>query len=188
MIFQKPQRKNSSIHTSSELSSSNSVLGEVSRLFWICLSVTLLIALVSYSPSDPSWSTWSSKTHFQNWMGRVGSITSDLLWQALGFGAFLIPTLIVIFSMTKGHNAEHEKLFSRREIVMGISFLLSSCLLIQFFVPQSWMPWQLQHPGGIIGRLLASLLTFISGKKGASLLSIFFWIGIFEQAQFHFQG
>ncbi|HWK12065.1 MAG TPA: DNA translocase FtsK 4TM domain-containing protein, partial [Vicinamibacterales bacterium] len=56
-----------------------------------------LIALASYSPSDPVWffNTGSSLPP-DNFAGRIGAFLAELAFQLLGYGAFLIPLVLVV--------------------------------------------------------------------------------------------
>jgi DNA segregation ATPase FtsK/SpoIIIE, S-DNA-T family len=62
--------------------------------FLMCVSALLLfLALVSYSPLDPSWNSASVLTGShaaRNWIGVVGAYTADALLQFFGVGAFLL--------------------------------------------------------------------------------------------------
>jgi S-DNA-T family DNA segregation ATPase FtsK/SpoIIIE len=62
--------------------------------FLMCISALLLfLALVSYSPLDPSWNSASVLTGShgaRNWIGIVGAYGSDALLQFFGAGAFLL--------------------------------------------------------------------------------------------------
>src|SRR6476660_10055609 len=68
--------------------------------FLMCVSaLLLLLALVSYSPLDPSWNSASVLTGShaaRNWIGIVGAYTSDAMLQFFGIGAFL---LIIFLAM-----------------------------------------------------------------------------------------
>ena len=61
----------------------------------LCVSALLLfLALVSYSPLDPSWNSASVLTGShaaRNWIGVVGAFAADLVLQFFGIGAFLLP-------------------------------------------------------------------------------------------------
>jgi DNA segregation ATPase FtsK/SpoIIIE, S-DNA-T family len=63
--------------------------------FLLCVSALLLfLALASYSPLDPSFNSASVLTgtrSARNWVGIVGAVTADLMLQAFGVGAFLLP-------------------------------------------------------------------------------------------------
>src|SRR5450432_2474032 len=62
--------------------------------FLMCVSALLLfLALVSYSPLDPSWNSASVLTGShaaRNWIGVVGAFTADMMLQFFGIGAFLL--------------------------------------------------------------------------------------------------
>jgi len=62
--------------------------------FLMCVSALLLfLALVSYSPLDPSWNSASVLTGShaaRNWIGVVGAYTADAMLQFFGIGAFLL--------------------------------------------------------------------------------------------------
>jgi len=69
--------------------------------FLMCVSALLLfLALVSYSPLDPSWNSASVLTGShaaRNWIGVVGAYTADAMLQFFGIGAFLLvifPTML----------------------------------------------------------------------------------------------
>ncbi|HEY6370044.1 MAG TPA: DNA translocase FtsK [Candidatus Sulfotelmatobacter sp.] len=69
--------------------------------FLMCVSALLLVlALVSYSPLDPSWNSASVLTGShaaRNWIGVVGAFTADMMLQFFGIGAFLLvifPTML----------------------------------------------------------------------------------------------
>ena len=61
----------------------------------LCVSALLLfLALVSYSPLDPSWNSASALTGShaaRNWIGVVGAYAADMFLQFFGIGAFLLP-------------------------------------------------------------------------------------------------
>ncbi|MBW8748896.1 MAG: DNA translocase FtsK 4TM domain-containing protein, partial [Acidobacteria bacterium] len=54
----------------------------------------LALALVSYTPTDPSWNTvggYATGRPAHNWTGIVGAFISDATLQLLGIAAFAIP-------------------------------------------------------------------------------------------------
>src|SRR3989442_6835627 len=66
--------------------------------FLLCVSALLLfLALVSYSPLDPSWNSASVLTGSRaarNWIGVVGAYTADAFLQFFCIGAFLLPLFL----------------------------------------------------------------------------------------------
>lgn len=61
------------------------------------LAAFLFLALASYSPSDPSLNTAAGSVE-HNWMGIVGSYSSDLLLSLLGVPVILFLPLILVFA------------------------------------------------------------------------------------------
>ncbi len=147
------------------------VRGELFRLLWIGLAAVLFLALVSHSPSDPSWSTWSSKGRFENWIGRGGSVISDVLFQLLGLSSFVLCGLLGALGLRKSHK-DHPVHFGA---VAGLLFALST--LFQVSIPLAWLPFHMVQPGGVLGKSFADLLEYFAGPVGARLISLFLLAG-----------
>jgi len=59
----------------------------------------LLIALISYSPSDPNF-IFSENTDIKNLLGFRGSYVSDLFFQSIGLISYLVPITFVFTGIT----------------------------------------------------------------------------------------
>ena len=59
----------------------------------------LLIALISYSPSDPNF-IFSENTDIKNLLGFRGSYVSDLFFQSIGLVSYLVPITFVFTGIT----------------------------------------------------------------------------------------
>lgn len=59
----------------------------------------ILLALITYHPSDPGWSqtAWGGMVH--NAAGNVGAWLADLLFFVFGMFAFMIPALLVFLGV-----------------------------------------------------------------------------------------
>jgi DNA segregation ATPase FtsK/SpoIIIE, S-DNA-T family len=145
-----------------------SALAEIKRLVWLAAALYLFFALASYSPTDPSWTTWTTKNHFQNWMGRAGSGLADLLYQVLGLAAF---GLCALFAMAALRPAK-SKLAKLAWVPNGL-LLVSFALLLQASLPVKWVPWNLSHAGGLLGRVSYDALSYVTGPNGAVFFAIF---------------
>ena len=66
---------------------------ELFSLIVILLSVTVLIALFSYSPNDPNYIV-NNNLKIVNILGFRGSVVSDFLFQSIGLMAYLVPFTI----------------------------------------------------------------------------------------------
>lgn len=153
----------------------NPLLAELSRLMWFLCATLMVLSLLTYSPQDPSWSTWSSKPYFHNWIGRSGSILSDLLYQSFGLAAFSIAAVFFLFAFTKTRFQE-EMGESRFSFLNPFLFLFSISCLFQTIYPKTWLPWKLPNSGGLFGKLISDLLEYLTGHLGAVLLSVSFTV------------
>ena len=75
----------------------NRRLNELVGLLLLACALLLLLALASYTPLDPSLDTaggYLSGRPAHNWAGLLGAGLSDLLLQAEGLSAFLVPLLV----------------------------------------------------------------------------------------------
>ncbi len=61
---------------------------------FLLVSFLLTVALLTYDPRDPSLNTAVDATP-RNFLGHSGALVADILWQGLGFAAFLIPLVLL---------------------------------------------------------------------------------------------
>ncbi len=76
---------------------SNRRLNELVGFLLFVTAILLLLALVSYSPGDRSLNTAGpapASRPAHNWVGILGAYGSDLLLQAAGIAAFLLPVML----------------------------------------------------------------------------------------------
>src|SRR5437764_12307534 len=65
-------------------------------LLLVCL--LLFLSLLTYDPRDGSLNTAIDATP-HNFLGHDGAVLADLLWQSLGLACFLIPILMLGWSL-----------------------------------------------------------------------------------------
>ncbi|MDP1572347.1 MAG: DNA translocase FtsK 4TM domain-containing protein, partial [Vicinamibacterales bacterium] len=72
-------------------------LSEVVGVAFFATALIWLIALVSYDPHDPVW-FFSTGLHEVpvNFVGRIGAFAAELSYQVLGYGAYLLPAMLVV--------------------------------------------------------------------------------------------
>jgi DNA segregation ATPase FtsK/SpoIIIE, S-DNA-T family len=139
--------------------------------FLMCVSALLLsLALVSYSPLDPSWNSASVLTGShaaRNWIGVVGAYTADALLQFFGVGAFL---LVIFPSMLGARWFRSIKVQSPMAKSLGAIWLL-------MFVPAllALLPGQMRWKGvipveGLMGRVLGDFLIHYLNIIGAYIV------------------
>ena len=72
-------------------------LSEVVGVALFALTLLWLIALVSYSPSDPVWFfNTGSELPPANFAGRVGAFMAELSFQLVGYAAYLAPIIVAV--------------------------------------------------------------------------------------------
>ena len=138
--------------------------------FVLCVFAGLLfLALVSYSPLDASWNSASaSATHgSRNWIGIVGAYGADLVFQALGLAAFLLPVFPGILGV---------RWFRSRRVSTPIAKILGAVWLL-LFVPAllGLLPghfrWLHVIPlEGLLGRILGDFLVHYLNVAGAYIV------------------
>ncbi len=64
---------------------------EVGMIMSCVFSFFLLVALVTFDPSDPGWSQTGFEREIQNWMGSAGAYCADILIFGFGVSAYIIP-------------------------------------------------------------------------------------------------
>jgi S-DNA-T family DNA segregation ATPase FtsK/SpoIIIE len=139
--------------------------------FLMCVSaLLLLLALVSYSPLDPSWNSASVLTGShaaRNWIGIVGAYTADAVLQLLGVGAFLL----IIFPVMLG-----ARWFRSMKVQSPLAKSLGAIWLLMF-VPAmlALMPGQMRWMHvipieGLLGRVIGDFLIHYLNLVGAYIV------------------
>lgn len=75
--------------------------GELFGVLSLASSLLLVLSLLSYSGLDPSISVSSPTQQYFNYVGKVGALVSDFLFQALGFSAFFLPLPLLLIGYKK---------------------------------------------------------------------------------------
>jgi S-DNA-T family DNA segregation ATPase FtsK/SpoIIIE len=70
----------------------------ITGLFLTFAAIFFLLALISYSPTDPGFTLSKHTDTFHNWMGFVGSYIADGLYIVLGVWAFALPIFLVDYA------------------------------------------------------------------------------------------
>jgi S-DNA-T family DNA segregation ATPase FtsK/SpoIIIE len=147
-------------------------LNELIGLLVLVAATLLLLSLISYRSSDPSWNTvapaagqhWSG----HNWTGRIGAYAADLLLQFFGTTAFLLPLLVgaLGWSWLRSRAASSPAV---RILGAGLMlvFLPAACALLPTHPRVLGLPVE-----GLSGRLLADSLVAQLNYPGACVLTV----------------
>ena len=74
------------------------IWSKVKACFWLGIGLFLLVALLTYSPEDPSMNTATSIASVSNKAGIVGSYVADGLMQLWGPASYIIACFIISWS------------------------------------------------------------------------------------------
>jgi len=152
--------------------SATAPLREIGLIGLMALAVFTLLAMVSYSPTDPAFSFSGSGGDVQNLVGRTGAWFSDFLLYLFGLMAYALPLMLVIGAVRLVRLRELPltwTLFGMR--VLGwLGLVFSGCVLAQLhFDPDLQLP---QGVGGVLGQWLAGLGVPVLGWVGLTLIAV----------------
>jgi DNA segregation ATPase FtsK/SpoIIIE, S-DNA-T family len=134
------------------------------------IALYILITLFSYDPADPSWTKTGNYEYIKNAGGAFGAWLSDILLFTFGWLAFFIPVLLSVIGwlfFRKFHDlieidylALGLRLIGFVFVIMGLSAICSMNFDDVYYYSS----------GGIIGDVIAYLLTPLFGFTGATLI------------------
>ncbi|NIF50835.1 DNA translocase FtsK [Burkholderia sp. Ax-1724] len=175
---------------------------EIRWILQVALGVFLLMALVSYSRHDPSWTHAAQVDHISNWAGRVGAWTSDILLLLFGLSAYWWIVLL------GRHISANYRRITRHEEPQddaaphGVSWLADAFAFMLVLLScnglEALRMWSLKvqlprAPGGVIGEAVARGISHALGFTGGTLalllglaigLSLYFrfsWLSVAEK-------
>ena len=128
---------------------------QISGILLGTLAAFVLLSLISFSPTDPSWNTASLNSP-QNWMGATGAITADLGMQSLGFVSYLVP----LFLFAWAWSCLFGQVFKRAGIrwcLLPISLIFLSAVFAALPITTEWT--KPLSAGGAAGQLMLINLT-----------------------------
>ncbi|MBS1840920.1 MAG: DNA translocase FtsK [Acidobacteria bacterium] len=155
---------------------------------FLCLIVALLMAgcLLSYNPKDASFNVAGSPgAATLNWIGPFGAYSADLMFQLLGYGAFLLPIGVLAIGIKWFRSREVE---SQVATLIGYGLLLFSlpALLELCHVPEVRGA---VHAGGAFGAIVSSVLRSGFNFGGALIVTLACFVtALFLTTSFSFSG
>ncbi|HYZ87378.1 MAG TPA: DNA translocase FtsK 4TM domain-containing protein [Bryobacteraceae bacterium] len=145
-------------------------LNEGTAVVFLLFGLIFLLSLVSYHPHDLSYNTAAPvDAKPLNLIGRFGAHTSDFTLQVFGLGALSLPMLLLLLAWkwlrSEAIEAGLVKIIGATLLVLGIC---TTCAL-----GPEWKPFAGAIPaGGLVGMLLADMLTAQLNLTGAVLTTI----------------
>ncbi|CAL8474894.1 DNA translocase FtsK 2 [Caballeronia sp. S22] len=178
---------------------------EIRWILQVALGLFLVMALLSYSRKDPSWTHAVSVDHIGNWAGRVGAYTSDILLLVFGLSSYWLVVLLarrivanyrrLIQHTTQPPAVDEDAPRDRTWLAEAFAFVL---VLLASDGIEALRMWSLKvqlprAPGGVVGDVVARHVSHALGFTGATLfflialaigLSLYFrfsWLSVCEK-------
>lgn len=160
--------------TLSKLSSGRRLL-EALLLVIALFAVWLMAALLSFNPSDPSWSQTAWHEPIHNSGGVPGAWLADTLFFIFGVMAYTIPVIIIggcWFAWRHRQNDDYIDYFAvSLRLIGALALILTSCGLAAINADDIWY----FASGGVIGSLLSSALQPMLHSSGGTLTLLCIW-------------
>ncbi|MDC9594138.1 DNA translocase FtsK 4TM domain-containing protein [Xenorhabdus sp. IM139775] len=157
-----------------KISSSRRLLEAILLVIAIC-AVYLMVALISFNPSDPSWSQTSWHEPVHNWGGSVGAWLSDTLFSAFGILAYAVPPFMLLGcwnAFRQRDRQEYIDFFTLALRVIGaLALVLTSCGLAALNIDDL----NDFAAGGVIGNLFSNAILPWFNILGATLALLGIW-------------
>ena len=124
------------------------------EIFGICvllMGVSILIALISYSPEDPNF-IFPDNTIIKNVLGYQGSVTSDFIFQSIGLIGYFLPITYIFTGLS---------IFRKKEILVVIEntffvtvYAMFGSLFLSKFYSENFTLY-INGSGGFVGNYLS---------------------------------
>ncbi|MGR0452790.1 DNA translocase FtsK [Escherichia coli] len=160
--------------TLTKLSSGRRLL-EALLILIVLFAVWLMAALLSFNPSDPSWSQTAWHEPIHNLGGMPGAWLADTLFFIFGLMAYTIPVIIVggcWFAWRHQSSDEYIDYFAVSLRIIGVlALILTSCGLAAINADDIWY----FASGGVIGSLLSTTLQPLLHSSGGTIALLCVW-------------
>ncbi len=134
-----------------------------------------MAALLSFNPSDPSWSQTAWHEPIHNLGGMPGAWLADTLFFIFGVMAYTIPVIIVggcWFAWRHQSSDEYIDYFAVSLRIIGVlALILTSCGLAAINADDIWY----FASGGVIGSLLSTTLQPLLHSSGGTIALLCVW-------------
>ncbi|KAF1029669.1 MAG: DNA translocase FtsK [Burkholderia plantarii] len=177
------------------------LLVEIRWILQVAVFAFLLMALLSYSRHDPSWTHAAQVDRIANWAGRVGAWTADILLLLFGLSSYWLVALLGrrvaanYRRITRHELPEDEPSRPVGWLAEGGAFVL---VLLASDGIEALRMWSLKvpmprAPGGVVGETVAHGVSHALGFTGGTLallialaigLSLYFrfsWLSVCER-------
>jgi S-DNA-T family DNA segregation ATPase FtsK/SpoIIIE len=146
----------------------------ITGLFLTFAAIFFLLALISYSPTDPGFTLSKHTDTFHNWMGFVGSYIADGLYIILGVWAFALPLFLVDYAW---------RYCIRKHPINWLHFASTAIImfavlgLLHIFLSELKLFSTTIKAGGAIGKIIGDSLVGYLNRWGSVMLLLMLLAG-----------
>lgn len=150
-------------------------LKESALILALLSAVFILVSLLSYDSSDPSWSQTAWDGPVRNAAGNAGAWVADTLFFTLGTLAYPLPFLLLlggwVFFRRRTESDPLNYTILATKILGVVLLLLTSCGLADLNFDDFWF----FSSGGVVGDVLTELSMPVFNLLGTTLVLMFLW-------------
>ncbi|WP_186010893.1 DNA translocase FtsK [Burkholderia gladioli] len=175
---------------------------EIRWILQVAVFAFLLMALLSYSRRDPSWTHAVQIDHISNWAGRVGAWTADILLLLFGISAYWLVVLLARRVAANYRRITRHEALDEEPPARPIGWLAEGSAFVLVMLASDGIEalrmWSLKvplprAPGGVVGEMVARGVSHALGFTGGTLfllialaigLSLYFrfsWLSVCER-------
>ncbi|RLB67042.1 MAG: DNA translocase FtsK, partial [Deltaproteobacteria bacterium] len=146
-------------------------------IIFLGFAIFLLMALLSYSPRDPSLNhTVSGTVEIANLGGRIGALTADILLQGVGFGSLILPLYLLGIFIGLLNSKKYPPLSS----IGGVLLLVFCTAIWSTLIYPVWVVQGAEiFTGGVLGKVVGEFfLSFFNPIGTYLLMSVFFALAL----------
>ncbi|MEM7519727.1 MAG: DNA translocase FtsK 4TM domain-containing protein [Pseudomonadota bacterium] len=152
---------------------------ELLGLIFILLGTLAAMMIASYTPDDPNWMV-STDAPVQNWLGRLGASIAAPLFMIVGWGAWCIATVLLVWGARFALHWGQDRAISRL-IFAPIAVALCAIYAATLAPGPEWLQTHSFGLGGLFGdTVMGALLTLlpIGSTFTVKLVSFVMGLGI----------
>ena len=142
-------------------------LDEAVAILLLGLFLLLLAALLSYSPTDPTFGVSAPPGRVGNVVGIVGAYTAGVVMEWLGGAGFLLPVGLLVAAMNRLRGHRLRGRHAAAYVAASLAFLLAVATLVHMGVAGATHP----QPAGLIGEMGGRGLNFAFGSLGGYVVA-----------------
>jgi DNA segregation ATPase FtsK/SpoIIIE, S-DNA-T family len=136
------------------------------------IALILLVALFSYHPDDPGWSSSGSGAAVRNLIGPTGAWLADVLLSLAGYVAYVLPVMVFLMGLVLYRGRIDGDVLQIAPAWRAVALLVAALALmalatLHLGADAAWVP---QGSGGIAGQMIARTLVQVLNPVGATLL------------------